>query len=257
MTLALLYHDVVPRGMSEASGFAGAGAMRYKLDTTAFQSHLDAIATVVDGAPSLGNTGGWQLTFDDGGASAFSPIAEMLEARGWRGAFFVTTDRIDTTGFLSRPQIRELHARGHLIGTHSCSHPARMARCSMAELRREWADSREVLSGIVGTPVDVGSVPGGFFSRSVAVAAAEAGLRTLYTSEPATRATMVAGCAVLGRLAVFRDTSASQAAALARGDRTAVLNQWVVWNLKKAAKAVGGERYLQMREWLLRRRRGS
>ena len=52
----------------------------------------------------------------------------MLERYGWPGYFFVATDWIGRPGFLNAAQFRELDSRGHVIGSHSCSYPERMAR---------------------------------------------------------------------------------------------------------------------------------
>jgi hypothetical protein len=71
-------------------------------------------------------------------------------------------------------------------------------------MRREWSDSRQRLEDIVDHPVTVGSVPGGYFSRTVAEAAAAAGLRTLYTSEPTTRSSIVNGLRIVGRFTLRR-----------------------------------------------------
>src|SRR4051794_15749294 len=89
----LMYHDIAAASMVDAVGMTGPLAARYKLDPPAFDAHLAAIAetgrrvgvTVVDGS-------GVEvvLTFDDGGASAMH-AADLLEERGWRGHFFVTT----------------------------------------------------------------------------------------------------------------------------------------------------------------------
>ena len=126
--LAIMYHDVVENGDFESSGFPGEGAHVYKLRREDFERHLDAIAAataavstvrMLEGRPVL-------LTFDDGGVSFHHPIADLLERRGWRGHFFITTDRIGMPGFLTEAQLRELHRRGHIIGSHSCSHPTRM-----------------------------------------------------------------------------------------------------------------------------------
>src|SRR5215468_3611624 len=94
---AIMYHDVVENGDFASSGFPGEGAHVYKLRREDFERHLAAIGDL-DVA----------LTFDDGGVSFYHPIADLLEARGRRGAFFITTDRIGTPGFLTGEQIREL-----------------------------------------------------------------------------------------------------------------------------------------------------
>ena len=180
-SLSLLYHDVVADGQLRSSGFSSPDADIYKLSDREFRRHLEAInRRGVAAADRL-------FTFDDGGASALEPTATLLEAYGWKGRFFITTDFIGTSGFLSHDDIRALHRRGHIIGSHSCSHPPRMARCSRAELLREWGESREILSGILGETVDSASVPGGYYARAVAETAAQCGIQLLFTSEPTTR----------------------------------------------------------------------
>lgn len=258
----LLYHDVVPTGEPESSGFPGAVANRYKLTREAFDAHLRAIV----GRPLLQSVTAQQVlsggttnacpclfTFDDGGVSALTEIADLLEALDWRGHFFITTDRIGDPGFLSADQIRELHRRGHVIGTHSCSHPERIDALNDAELLREWSESSAVLTDILGTPTWCGSVPGGFFSLRVAIAAQRAGLKLLFNSEPTCRWSKYSALHVAGRLPIVNHTSAAMAATLAAGDARTILRQQFVWTGKKFAKAVAGGFYRQASEWFFRR----
>ena len=104
------------------------------------------------------------LTFDDGGESAYTTIAPLLERRSWRGHFFVTTSYVGRPGFLTAHQIRVLHERGHSVGSHSHSHPAWMASCNASDLEKEWVTSAQILSDILGEPARVASVPGGDYS---------------------------------------------------------------------------------------------
>jgi peptidoglycan/xylan/chitin deacetylase (PgdA/CDA1 family) len=117
-----------------------------------------------------------------------------LERRGWRGHFFITTDRIGMRGFLTEAQLRELHRRGHIIGSHSSSHPARMATLTRTDLDREWRQSIDRLSRVLGDAVKVASVPGGYYSREVGESAAAAGIEALFTSEPTAQVEMLNGC---------------------------------------------------------------
>jgi peptidoglycan/xylan/chitin deacetylase (PgdA/CDA1 family) len=259
--LALLYHDVVPPDDSNASGFPGPSAASYKLSSSEFARHLAAVSavaarrgTVWELASADSGTPPVFLTFDDGGASA-SGVADLLEGAGWRGHFFITTDYLGEPGFVTPAQVRDLAARGHVIGTHSCSHPVRMATCPPERLLGEWVRSTGVLGDILGETVRVGSVPFGASSPRVVGAAAAAGMTALFTSEPTTRCHSVDGCTVIGRFALRRDTPAAVAAALASGDLGVRLRQFWSWNLKKLAKAVGGDAYLALREALYNRRR--
>jgi len=258
--ISVMYHDVVSGGRWDESGFAGADAALYKLGREEFARHLRAVAEVVTEKPSLapGLSPGersptpWLLTFDDGGVSAATVVADMLEEYGWRGHFFVTTGRVGTPGFLSRAQVRELHERGHVVGSHSHTHPQRMARCAEDELLDEWRRSTEFLSGVLGEAVAVASVPGGYYARKVAEAAARAGITRLFSSEPTARAFEVEGCLVLGRYSVQRWTTPGTVAGIVRGRLLPRLRQRAFWDAKKVTKKLGGDYYLKVRQALIK-----
>jgi len=241
-----MYHDVVDNGNYSGSGFPGPGADRYKLDRPEFERHLRAIREAIGSQPVL-------LTFDDGGVSAHQRIAGMLEEFGWRGHFFVTTDWIGQPGFLSAAQIQELDRRGHVVGSHSASHPVRMSQIPWDQMVREWGDSREQLAKIVGHPIEFASVPGGYYSRKVAQAAAQAGIRTLFTSEPTARVQIVDGCQVLGRYVVQRGMGPEWSAGFAAGHALPRFRQALLWKTKQAAKVLSGGLYLRAREAILKK----
>ena len=243
--LTILYHDVVD-GDWDQSGFPGAPAARYKLQREEFARHLAAIAASagvaaavkavsIDDAIAKPAPGQFLFTVDDGGSSTLH-IADELEKRAWRGHFFITTDRTGTPGFLTSAEIRELDRRGHVIGSHSCSHVAWMSELPEHRLFAEWSGSRARLGDITGHPVDVASVPGGYYAPRVAAAAARAGLRILFTSEPTVATIEIDGCTVLGRFTVYRGMTAVQAARLVAGSHAARSLQSAIWSAKKMAK---------------------
>jgi peptidoglycan/xylan/chitin deacetylase (PgdA/CDA1 family) len=225
----LMYHDVVADGRDDASGFPGAAAARYKLTREQFDRHLSTIAWAAGIPPCL--------TFDDGGASAVW-IADRLERAGWRGAFFVTAAYIDTRGFLTRAQVRDLRRRGHTIGSHSWSHPAGMSRLAPAVLAAEWQRSVEELAAMLGEPVLTASVPGGSYSRRVGDAVAAAGIRVLFTSRPTAGDVRHGPVTIVGRYAVRRGTSAKRVAAVTAGSVLPRITQLVWWDAKAAVKAI-------------------
>lgn len=263
--ISLLFHDVYRETPAE-SGFSSEVAHRYKLALRDFEAQLEGIACARNdspiraqrlwptegGARVAGSTGTppYLITVDDGGVSYYTLVADRLEQYGWRGHCFVSTNLIGTRGFLDAEQIRELDARGHVIGTHSASHPPRFSACSPARMRDEWAASRRVLEDIVGHDVDVASVPGGYFSRSVAKAAADAGIRILFTSEPVTSLDRIDGCLVAGRFTI-RSGEASDASrqfvAMSGGAR---FRAWLDWNAKGLVKPILGPAYIRVSEWL-------
>ena len=257
---SLMYHDVVEPGQADASGFPGDAAGHYKLDVAEFDAHLGVLAArgprfaAVTGASSAAATGNSLLTFDDGGASAVA-VAAALTRRGMVGHFLVTTAQIGQQGFVSAEDVVALHAAGHVVGSHSHTHPAEISRLSMAELEHEWQQSVDILSGLLGAPVTVASVPGGFYSRQVAQAAAAAGIRYLFTSEPTVGTHIVDGCLVLGRYTLWRGMPAQRALELALGSGMARQRQWLAWNLKKPLKRWARPLYRWVRRSRLERPR--
>lgn len=262
---SLLYHDVIGEGKHENSGFSIPGAQRYKITASKFKEHLfllyrNAIqkpGMVTDfierKSPLEGDRGALPifLTFDDGGTSAWTIIADLLDEYGWKGHFLVTASLIGSHGFLNTRQIRGLRARGHIIGSHSWSHPARISACTSETLNAEWIQSVQLLSDILGEEVIVGSVPGGYYSKRVAEAAAAAGIKALFTSEPKRMCRHVGACLVLGRFGIQQRTSSANVVGLASGQLSPRLRQFLFWNLKKIPKVIGGSAWLRMRERLV------
>jgi peptidoglycan/xylan/chitin deacetylase (PgdA/CDA1 family) len=247
-----MYHDVVTAD-GPPSGLAGPGSGQYRLTWETFLAHLDRIGDVA-GAPVLldevGGGGGraptWSLTVDDGAASALA-VGEELLRRQWRGYFFVTTGRIGTTGFVDADAVRALDRMGHTIGSHSVTHPARMASLPPEELLYEWQESVDTLSGLLGKEIRTASVPGGFYGSHVAAAAARAGIAALFTSEPVRTARRVGGCLVVGRYSIRKDTTAADAARAAAGQSAPWMRQYVAWSLRKPVKSFAGGYYERVR----------
>lgn len=215
----LMYHDVVDD--PAASGFLRPGALPYKLTRAAFGAHLDAIAaggcapTRVDAVDVAEPGRRLLLTFDDGGASALW-IADALERRGWRGHFFIVTSLIDRPRFLTRAEIRDLASRGHVIGSHSHTHPDICRDLPADQMLAEWRVSRGALADLLGQPCQSASVPGGDISGRVLRAASVAGYHYVFTSEPWLTPHWVGGAWVLGRFSVKTSTSARRVGELAR-----------------------------------------
>lgn len=262
--VSLIYHDVVDGLEHQCSGFPSPDAAIYKLEPIQFAAHMRAISQALSEKPgnvlSLNQAGRsipFFLTFDDGGVSAYSHVADRLDSLGWVGHFFVSTGYIGRPSFMSRQQIRELARRGHIVGSHSHTHPLMMASCSPEELRTEWQSSIDILSEIIGASVKVASVPGGFYSRQVAEAASLAGIEVLFTSEPTTVIHRVDRCMVLGRYGIQCRTSAEVAASLVSGRGISRIRQGVLWNMKKCLKCIGGGHYLTVRRIVIDKIRRS
>jgi len=239
----LLFHDVYVSDPRE-SGFASPAADRYKLTTDRFDRHLSGLARACP------HVAPFSLTFDDGGSSYYTIIADRLEALGWRGYCFVPTDFIGRPGFLTRDQIRELDRRGHHIGSHSASHPSRISACRHDAIVNEWHRSLASLQDLLGHAVTSASVPGGYFSSSVARAAATAGVETLFTSEPIRRVSHVGRCAIAGRFVLRASSPPRLSEQLVA---SAPWSRWSMragWTAKKSIKSILGPAYIRFGQLL-------
>jgi peptidoglycan/xylan/chitin deacetylase (PgdA/CDA1 family) len=213
------YHDVTDHPTE--SGFQREGAVPYKIGTVAFREQLDQLAagpvqpSVVTDIDLSKPGRHLLLTFDDGGKSALV-IGEELCRRGWRGHFFICTGLIGRPTFLTVDEIRRLRRQGHVVGTHSHTHPNIYRELSWEAMVVEWRRSSDILEQLLGEPCTVGAVPGGEISADVLRSAATAGLRHVFTSEPSIRPHIVGGCWVLGRFCVKASVTAEQVAELAQ-----------------------------------------
>lgn len=259
--ITLGYHDVVERENRVYGAFRSA-PKQYSVTKDAFRSHLEEIQRALKGrkVKTFSRTDDAAalpvyLTFDDGAECSYSCTADELERLGWRGHFFVVSKWVGKTGFLDSWQIRELHERGHVIGSHSHTHPSRMSSLDRPRLWREWTRSQRILSDIIGAPVRTASIPNGYYSLPVARAAAQAGFETLFTSEPTTETWEVGGCTLLGRYAINASTTPRTVGQIAAGERLPRVQQMVSWQFKKAAKKLGGRAYLKLRGAVLKKLR--
>ena len=260
---ALMYHDVVAPG-GDRGGFEGEGAALYAVSLDSFERQIDAIGSRLGRGPALAAElatpavagSAWLLTFDDGGASA-TLAGAALARRGWKAHFFVVAGMVGRPGFLDWDGVRALAAQGHAIGSHSNSHPTRMADLPRAQLEAEWSDSVAAISAAIGAEVSTASVPGGYYSEAVGRAAGAAGIETLFTSQPTRAVGALDGCRLVGRFAVRGSTPQAEVVAAAAGSRRPWLRQRAGWTARGLAKRLGGRHYLKLRRALLARRHPS
>ena len=192
------------------------------------------------------------LTFDDGGISFYTLIADRLEALGWRAHCFVPTDIIGRPGFLTRAQIQELDRRGHHIGSHSASHPARISACirqtTSSTNGRAAAASCKTSSAVRWRPHQCRA---GSFQAASREPRPPPAFKRLMTSEPVTRPHYVAYCRVLGRFALRHYNRPEFAARLVDGAPWARWAAWADWNAKALIKPILGTAYGRVADWLM------
>lgn len=228
--VALMYHDIITIN-DITSGFQNESAFQYKVNEDTFEEVVRNLS------PSR-----VLFTFDDGGLSFLTNAAPILEKYGHRGVFFIATDYIGTPGFLSVEQVRELDKRGHIVGSHSCSHPHNMAGLPDDAISKEWIESKNKLEEILGHTMEYASIPNGYSSKSVVTKAREAGIKYLYTSTPIDRVKNVKGISLIGRY-VIHDKMLPQEVTNIVESRKTRIKKYAKWLVIESIKFVLGNQY--------------
>ena len=200
--ITLMYHDVFATSPSE-SGFQNESAFRYKIDIVSFERQIEIVKHVIEVKKWTKND--VVFSFDDGGVSAYTIVAPLLEKHGFKGVFFISTKYIGTPGFLSVEHIKDLKSRGHIIGSHSHTHPANITEKNI-DLQQEWLESKRILENICGE-IETCSIPNGYQSKNVFDIISKSGYQSVYTSCPNTETQIHKRIKVLGRFGIHNDTT--------------------------------------------------
>lgn len=245
--ITLMYHDVYATSPGE-SGFQNESAFRYKIDSKSFERQIEIVANHLK-LKGIHNESVF-FSFDDGGVSAYRVVAPLLEKYGFRGMFFISTYYIGTPGFLNAVQIKELYARGHVIGSHSHTHPSNITNEGV-DLYVEWKESKRILETIVG-PISKCSIPNGYQSDRVMRSIVESGYTEVYTSSPSTAISSIGGMKVFGRYGIHDITTDNDIYRILNS-KLYRLKLSIRWSLLSFAKMVLGEHYHDIKKKLLKK----
>jgi peptidoglycan/xylan/chitin deacetylase (PgdA/CDA1 family) len=244
----LLYHDIIDNAENyNSSGFVTGYSNIYKFYQDVFEGHVKKVSQ------SQGKKYKFTFTFDDGGIGSLL-AAVILEKYQMRGVFFITTSLIGKKGFLSSEDIQSLANRGHIIGSHTHTHPMIMSDCLEDELLREWNESCKILSLIINNNIIYASISGGSYSDVVAEMAHKVNIKKLYTSEPQSKIKERHGMEVIGRYSIHRTLSDIEIFSILKGSKAFRIKQYLYWNIKKIAKKLFLSLYKRVRSVILTRK---
>ena len=154
----------------------------YTLSCQQFEEHLRVVSELTQIGNGTLRT--LSVTFDDGHLSNFEYALPLLQRYSMRATFFVVASFVNSRpDFMTWAQLREIATLGHEIQSHSWSHPL-LTHCSNQQLQDELIRSRQTIEQHLGRPVHALSVPGGRWNPRVLRAAATAGYRCVYVSDP-------------------------------------------------------------------------
>lgn len=245
--ISLMYHCVY-NVKPEESGFQNSTAFTYKLSVNQFERQIEAISKYLDKKELPKST--VEFTFDDGGVSSFTVIKPILEKYGFKGVFFIATKFIGTSGFITIEQIKYLAQAGHIVGSHSHTHPERMDILSLKELEYEWMESHKILSNILNTKIETASIPNGYSSKLVIESMSMAGYKKNYTSRPTTKILHNGEFSIIGRYAITNDMTTDYVLGIVSRKSTR-LRIKCRNSFLKIAKALLGNYYLTIRKKIL------
>lgn len=221
--VVLMYHDIVTPD-DKSSGFQSKNAFEYKVEKQAFEAQVKTL----QGKDVV-------FTFDDGGESFYTKAAPILEKYSLKGVFFISTKYIGTPGFLTKEQLKELAERGHVIGSHSHTHPEIFTKLSKEEIKEEWKLSAQVLKDILGEDGYAASIPNGYTSKEILDAAIQYGFSTIYTSQPTTKRKTYNNGKLIGRYVVLDGMTTDDVVRIvtSKGTKMKMALKWHVLNLVK------------------------
>jgi peptidoglycan/xylan/chitin deacetylase (PgdA/CDA1 family) len=123
------------------------------------------------------------LTFDDGYLDNYQVAVPALQKYGFPATFYVITDKIGTSEYMTWEQVMELDREGMDIGSHTSSH-LDLTTLSAADLQHELGDSGAAISSRLGHPVYWLCYPAGEYDADVINYSRAAGYLLAVTTEP-------------------------------------------------------------------------
>ena len=236
--IVLMYHDIVTT-TDKSSGFQNKSAFQYKVEESAFEEQVKAL----QGKEVV-------FTFDDGGGSFLTKAAPLLERYGFKGVFFISTKYIGTPGFLTEEQVKALAERGHVVGSHSHTHPEIFTKLSKEEIHEEWQKSYDILKDILGEKDLPMSIPNGYASKTIMEEAINCGFTDIYTSQPTTKIMLFQKHNVIGRY-VVHDNMTTEDVLRIVNSKGCKLKMALKWQILNVVKGVLGESYDKLKAKIL------
>jgi peptidoglycan/xylan/chitin deacetylase (PgdA/CDA1 family) len=119
------------------------------------------------------------VTLDDGHEDGYTYAYPILRRDGFLATYFVITDRIGHTGYLSVRELRTMVAAGMEIASHTIRH-ADLTHLAPGGVRAELTGSAGAIDAAVGTGPMTFAYPFGFWDRRLAAALRATGYRMAF-----------------------------------------------------------------------------
>ncbi|MBL4866666.1 MAG: polysaccharide deacetylase family protein [Pseudomonadales bacterium] len=181
------------------------------------------------------------LTFDDGDQSFFKHAYRILNDKGHKAMFFISTDLIDQRDdFCTWDELKEMAEAGMLIQCHGQTHRF-FDDLTEQESRSEFHTAQQTLQQHTGQKVYAISFPGGRYTEKDIAVGKSLGYTCFYTSEIGTLQThRVNNSSPLPRLPIRQNTSEQEFLLMASADSRYIRKETFKNFLKKMMKNILG-----------------
>lgn len=107
------------------------------------------------------------ITFDDGYLDNYTTAYPILKKYNIKATFFVISDKIDTDGYMTKEQLKELSDSGIIsIQSHCATHP-NLCKISLDKVNNEFQKSKLDIEQIINKKVTTISYPYGFTNKEI------------------------------------------------------------------------------------------
>ena len=181
------------------------------------------------------------LTFDDGHKSFYRHAFPVLQERGLKACFFVTSDLIDKRkDFCDWTELAEMHRHGMAIQSHGKTHLF-LNDMLDEQQKQELEISKSRIESKTGNKVFAISFPGGRYNQATIDLGHEAGYSQFYTSEFGLNKPPIEQTAsLLRRIPLRQTTTTKQFGKFAFGDSMTIFRHKMFTQLKTQVKKVLG-----------------
>jgi peptidoglycan/xylan/chitin deacetylase (PgdA/CDA1 family) len=240
-SITLMYHAVIEQG-SDVPSNREEGAELYDVSVKTFGEQMDYLYRHGLNTKTV-------ITFDDGEKNNFTRAFPILLKFGFCAHFFVIVNRINTPGYMTWNDLKEMIEQGMIIGSHGLSHRI-LTELSEEEIKKELVESKCILEENLHTSIDSFSIPRGYGNNSILEAGYNSGYKYIFVSKK--EKSWTHPC--IARTPVKGNWSLDRFKLAIRGEMP--FSEKIKTSLKDATKTVlGSKRYNNMRSSLLKRKR--
>lgn len=144
------------------------------------------------------------LSFDDGWVDHYTTVLPVLKKYNFTGTFFVTTDSVGHSAFVSWAQLEEMSKAGMDIQAHSLTHP-HLDKLSSEEAFEEIMGSKKAIEDHLSKPAVVFAYPFGSYNDAVIRMVKRAGFESAASVSGMNQGYMEGHLYTLSRYAVTGD----------------------------------------------------